>query len=93
MADAIPLDVYVNDHRVGVLTEDQDGLFVFTYLPGIPADQLISLTMPVRAESYKWGRGWAAPVFLHDFSAARRKICCANNSDQPLRSLILGCSR
>ena len=57
MAETIVLDVYVDETRVGVLGANPEGLFVFTYLPETTPDQLVSLTMPVRAESYKWGRG------------------------------------
>ncbi len=73
MANAIPLDVYVNESRVGVLSENQEGLFVFTYLPGIPAEQLVSLTMPVRAESYKWGRGGLHPYFCMNLPEGTKK--------------------
>lgn len=47
------LDVYVQERLVGRLVEE-GRKFVFTYLPDIPADQFVSLTMPVRAESYTW---------------------------------------
>jgi serine/threonine-protein kinase HipA len=73
MANPIPLDVYVNDIHVGVLSEDQSGLFVFTYLPGIPLEQLVSLTMPVRAESYKWGRGGLHPYFCMNLPEGAKK--------------------
>ena len=73
MANPIPLDVYVNETHVGVLSEDRDGLFVFTYLPGIAADQLVSLTMPVRAESYKWGRGGLHPYFCMNLPEGSKK--------------------
>ena len=50
------LDVYVNAVLVGVLTEEARGT-VFTYLPDVAADNMVSLLLPVRAESYKWAAG------------------------------------
>jgi len=63
VAEQIVLDVYVGENRVGVLADNPEGHFVFTYLPETPPDQLVSLTMPVRIESYKWGRGGLHPYF------------------------------
>lgn len=60
-ADAQLFDVYVKDRLVGTLGQAGGGAFVFTYLPDVPADCLVSLTMPVRLESYVWTRG------LHPF--------------------------
>ena len=54
------LDVYVDSKLVGTLTEEA-GSGVFTYLPDVPAQSLVSLLMPVRAESYVWKKG------LHPF--------------------------
>ena len=54
------LDVYVDSKLVGTLTEEA-GSGVFTYLPDVPAERLVSLLMPVRAESYVWKKG------LHPF--------------------------
>lgn len=73
MANPIPLDVYVNNTHVGVLSEDYSGLFVFTYLPKIYPEQLVSLTMPVRAESYKWGRGGLHPYFCMNLPEGAKK--------------------
>ncbi|WP_241295737.1 type II toxin-antitoxin system HipA family toxin [Burkholderia stabilis] len=47
------LDVYVNGQQIGTLAEEADK-YVFTYLPDVPAADLVSLLMPVRAESYGW---------------------------------------
>lgn len=49
------LDVYVLDRMVGVLG-DQGDQYVFTYIPDTPSEYLVSLTMPVRFESYVWQR-------------------------------------
>ncbi len=50
------LDVYVNAVLVGKLVDEADG-YVFTYLPGVPPELFVSLTMPVRPASYNWARG------------------------------------
>jgi serine/threonine-protein kinase HipA len=47
------LDVYVTERLVGRLATE-GYKHVFTYLPDTPADYFVSLTMPVRAESYLW---------------------------------------
>ena len=73
MAETIVLDVYVDEARVGVLGANPEGLFVFTYLPETPPDQLVSLTMPVRAESYKWGRGGLPPYFRMNLPEGAKK--------------------
>lgn len=73
MAEPITLDVYVGENRVGVLADNPEGLFVFTYLPETPADQLVSLTMPVRLESYKWGRGGLHPYFRMNLPEGTKK--------------------
>jgi serine/threonine-protein kinase HipA len=57
------LDVYVKDRLVGALGPATGGAYVFTYLPGTPREDLVSLTMPVRLESYVWRRG-LPPFFL-----------------------------
>ncbi len=62
MANAL-LDVYVKERLVGVLGPASGGAYTFTYLPDTPAEALISLTMPVRLESYTWSRG-LPPFFL-----------------------------
>jgi len=57
------LDVYVKDRLVGALGPTTGGAYAFTYLPGTPPQDLVSLTMPVRLESYVWRRG-LPPFFL-----------------------------
>lgn len=57
------LDVYVKDRPVGTLGPTTGGAYAFTYLPGTPLEDLVSLTMPVRLESYVWRRG-LPPFFL-----------------------------
>ena len=73
MAEPISLDIYVGTNRVGVLAANPEGLFVFTYLPETLPDQLISLTMPVRVESYKWGRGGLHPYFRMNLPEGPKK--------------------
>jgi serine/threonine-protein kinase HipA len=55
------LDVYVHDRLVGELEQTDVTRFVFTYAPGTPEDMAVSLTMPVRAES--WVHRSLHPVF------------------------------
>ena len=71
--DEITLDVYVEDTRVGVLASTPEGLFVFTYLPETAPEHLVSLTMPVRAESYKWNRGGVPPFFRMNLPEGTKK--------------------
>lgn len=73
MPEPIALDVYVEETRVGVLTSNLEGLYVFTYLPETPPEKLVSLTMPVRAESYKWGRGGLHPYFQMNLPEGTKK--------------------
>ena len=74
MTNETALDVYVSETHVGVLTTTPEGLFVFTYLPNTPPDKLVSLTMPVRAESYKWGKGGLHPFFQMNLPEGTKKI-------------------
>jgi hypothetical protein len=46
------LDVYVKDRLVGALGPTAGGAYAFTYLPGTPIEDFVSLTMPVRLERY-----------------------------------------
>ena len=73
MAGYSALDVYVSETRVGVLTATPEGLYVFTYLPETPPEKLVSLTMPVRAESYKWGSGGLHPFFQMNLPEGSKK--------------------
>jgi serine/threonine-protein kinase HipA len=57
------LDVYVKDRLIGALGPAAGGAYAFTYLPGTPIEDFVSLTMPVRLESYVWRRG-LPPFFL-----------------------------
>ncbi|SAL16771.1 type II toxin-antitoxin system HipA family toxin [Caballeronia humi] len=54
------LDVYADSTLVGTLTQEAHA-GVFTYLPDVAARHLVSLLMPVRAQSYTWPKG------LHPF--------------------------
>lgn len=55
------LEVRVHGARVGVLEQLDSQTHVFTYDANANEAQFVSLTMPVRAESYVWNRG------LHPF--------------------------
>jgi serine/threonine-protein kinase HipA len=72
MAPSSLLDVYVNDQRVGTLGPTGGGAFAFTYLPDIPVASFVSLTMPVRLESYSWSRG-VPPFFLMNLPEGYKK--------------------
>ncbi|WP_408901752.1 HipA N-terminal domain-containing protein [Paraburkholderia dipogonis] len=47
------LDIYCNTTLVGTLAEEAHS-GVFTYLPGTPTADVVSLLMPVRNGSYTW---------------------------------------
>jgi serine/threonine-protein kinase HipA len=48
------LNVYVFGQHVGVLEQVGDFKSVMTYVPDVAPENLVSLTMPVRTESYPW---------------------------------------
>lgn len=48
------LVVYVAQARAGVLSAETPNRYVFTYDADCPRDRFVSLTMPVRLESYVW---------------------------------------
>jgi serine/threonine-protein kinase HipA len=48
------LNVHVLGKHVGVLEQVGDFKSVMTYVPEVEPDNLVSLTMPVRTESYPW---------------------------------------
>ena len=48
------LFVYVLGREVATLEQSGDFKSVLTYHPQVPADDFVSLTMPVRTESYVW---------------------------------------
>jgi serine/threonine-protein kinase HipA len=48
------LNVHVLDKHVGVLEQVGDFRSVMAYTPGAAPEDLVSLTMPVRTESYPW---------------------------------------
>ncbi len=50
------LDVYVDSTPVGTLAEEARAS-VLTYFADVPKHDLVSLLLPVRAESYKWPTG------------------------------------
>jgi serine/threonine-protein kinase HipA len=54
MNDATRLDVYVAREHAGVLAAERPDRYVFTYGAATPAGRFVSLTMPVRLESYVW---------------------------------------
>ena len=65
------LDVYVLDRHVGVLSDDGEQ-YVFNYLPDTPPNYLVSLTMPVRIESYVWQRS-LFPFFQQNLPEGYKK--------------------
>jgi serine/threonine-protein kinase HipA len=48
------LAVFVARENAGVLSAERPDRFVFTYDPACPPARFVSLTMPVRLESYVW---------------------------------------
>jgi serine/threonine-protein kinase HipA len=48
------LNVHVLGQHVGVLEQVSDFKSVMAYLPDVAPERLVSLTMPVRTESYPW---------------------------------------
>jgi serine/threonine-protein kinase HipA len=50
----MPLSVHVLGREVATLEQSGDFKSVLTYHPQVAADDLVSLTMPVRSESYVW---------------------------------------
>ena len=50
----MPLCVYVQGRAVATLAQSGDFKSVLTYHPQVAPDDLVSLTMPVRTESYVW---------------------------------------
>jgi serine/threonine-protein kinase HipA len=50
----VNLSVYVLGREVATLEPDGDFRSILSYHPNVPADDFVSLTMPVRTESYVW---------------------------------------
>jgi serine/threonine-protein kinase HipA len=50
----MPLSVYVLGREVATLEPSGDFKSVLSYHPGVATDDFVSLTMPVRTESYVW---------------------------------------
>ncbi|WP_089961904.1 type II toxin-antitoxin system HipA family toxin [Limnohabitans sp. 2KL-3] len=50
----MPLSVYVLSREVATLEPSGDFKSVLSYHPGVATDDFVSLTMPVRTESYVW---------------------------------------
>ena len=48
------LNVHVLGRHVGILEQVGDFKSVMTYVPDVVPENLVSLTMPVRTESYPW---------------------------------------
>jgi serine/threonine-protein kinase HipA len=65
-------DVYVKNDLVGTLGPAGGGAYVFAYLPTVPAERLVSLTMPVQLESYTWKRG-LHPIFQMNLPEGYKK--------------------
>lgn len=55
------LDVYIHDRLVGLLEQIDLTRYDFTYAPGTPPSMAVSMTMPVRAET--WSHRFLHPVF------------------------------
>lgn len=66
------LEIRVWDRPVGVLEQVDAQKHVFTYLSDAPETHFVSLTMPVRAESYVWSKG-LHPVFQMNLPEGYRK--------------------
>jgi serine/threonine-protein kinase HipA len=79
------LDVYVLDRMVGVLS-DQGQQYVFNYLPDTPPGYLVSLTMPVRLESYVWQRS-LFPFFQQNLPEGYKKEVIRQRLDHMRMSL------
>jgi serine/threonine-protein kinase HipA len=54
MTGSLRLDVYVARQKAGALAAERTDRYVFTYDSAAPVDRFVSLTMPVRLESYVW---------------------------------------
>jgi len=54
MTELSRLDVYVARQRAGTLAAERADRYVFAYDAVAPAERFVSLTMPVRLESYVW---------------------------------------
>jgi HipA-like protein len=52
MTGSLRLDVYVARQRAGALAAERTDRYVFSYDNAAPVDRFVSLTMPVRLESY-----------------------------------------
>jgi serine/threonine-protein kinase HipA len=48
------LNVHVLGQHVGVFEQVGDFKSVMSYVPDVAPEKLVSLTMPVRTESYLW---------------------------------------
>ena len=64
------LDVYVGGAPAGALTQEGHH-HVFTYFPNTPAERFVSLTMPVRLQSYVWPT--LHPVFQMNLPEGHQK--------------------
>jgi serine/threonine-protein kinase HipA len=65
-------DVYVNERLVATLAPGGGGAWVLAYRTGVAAEDFVSLTMPVRLESYRWTRG-LPPIFLQNLPEGYQK--------------------
>ncbi len=64
------LDVYVETALAGTLTQEGHN-HVFSYLPSTPDERFVSLTMPVRLQSYVWPT--LHPVFQMNLPEGHQK--------------------
>lgn len=68
------LEVRVWDKTVGVLEKVTGLKHVFSYLPDTPLDHFVSLTMPVRGESYVWENGLHPPFQMNLAEGYRKDL-------------------
>lgn len=68
------LSVYVLGREVAVLESAGDFKSILTYLPSTAVEDFVSLTMPVRTESWVWLRDGV----FSTTSAANRKLSAAS---------------
>ncbi|NCC04916.1 MAG: type II toxin-antitoxin system HipA family toxin [Proteobacteria bacterium] len=57
------IKVGIGGHAVGTLARSRGKAFAFSYIPGTPARDAVSLTMPPRVESYASSVGHLHPIF------------------------------
>ena len=66
-------EVYLHDIRAGLLTEEDNGEYIFVYEPSYVADKMppVSPTLPLREESYR--SPYLFPVFFNMLSEGENR--------------------